>query len=531
MTKSIVLSGATVYDGTGAPGRRLDLLLTGDRIAAVAPPGQFAGMTRSARTVDVTGLSIAPGFIDVHSHSDSSPLIDMDDTSKILQGVTTEVNGNCGFGLAPINPVFDEDFATLAQRIFPPLSFDWHSIEEFHERAAASGFITNFAFLAGHNTLRVAAMGSEERAPNASEMTVMKDQLYRALEAGAAGLTTGLIYPPGVFSTTEEITALASIMPATAVYASHMRNESSRVRKSIDETVQVASGAGVRCHISHLKVAGRHLWGQMGELIDALDDYRDEGLAITHDVYPYTASSTMLTAVVPPWAHDGGGPALLQRLASPAERNRMKADIEDPVSGFDSHVRATGWEHIVIASTGSHQYEGLSLAALGAKKDQHPFDAVAELLIDEELKATMIIHGIGEDDVQTALRSQHTTIGSDGLPVGTGGKPHPRGYGTFGRILDVYVRREQLMSLPEAIRRMTSLAADIFSLPGRGRIEAGNYADLVVFDPDNVVDYATFEDPMRSPAGIHSVWVAGEEIVRDGTYLGRRNGSLLRAQH
>lgn len=531
MAQSTVLSGATVYDGTGSAGQPLDLLITGDRIAAISPPGRFRGMTHSARTIDVTRLSIAPGFIDVHSHSDSSPLIDLDDTSKILQGVTTEVNGNCGFGLAPINPAFVDDFTTLAQRIFPPLDFDWQSLDELHERAAATGFITNFAFLAGHNTLRVAAMGSDERAPTPAEMTVMKDQLYRALESGAAGLTTGLIYPPGIFSTTEEITELASIMPATAVYASHMRNESSRVRESIEETVNVASHAGVRCHVSHLKVAGRCLWGQMGEIIETLDSHRTAGLSVTHDVYPYTASSTMLTAVLPPWAHDGGAPALLQRLASPSERARMAQDIAEPSGSFESHVRSTGWENIVIASTASHRYEGLSLAALGAQQDRHPLDAVAELLIDEQLKATMIIHGIGEEDVQTALRSPYTAIGSDGLPVGTGGKPHPRGYGTFARMLDVYVRREKLMRIEEAIRRMTSLAADIFSLPERGRIAAGSSADLVIFDAEGLNDHATFDDPMRSPSGIHAVWVGGEQVVKDGAYLGRRNGTLLSARH
>ena len=209
----------------------------------------------------------------------------------------------------------------------------------------------------------------------------------------------------------------------------------------------------------------------------------------------------------------------------------MARDIEDPASGFDNHVRSTGWEHIVIASTGSHRYEGLSLAALAAQKKTSPLEAIAELLVDEQLKATMIVHGIGEVDVQTALRSPFTAIGSDGLPVGTGGKPHPRGYGTFARVLDYYVRQENLLSLEEAIRRMTSLPADVFSLRGRGRIEVGCAADLVVFDAVNLRDHATFDDPVRSPSGIHSVWIAGEQVVSDGEYLGRRCGSLLKASH
>lgn len=531
MAQAIVLTGATVYDGTGSAGQKLDLLIQDSAIAAVRPPGTFRGLVHSASTVDVTGMCIAPGFIDAHSHSDSSPLIGMDDTSKVLQGVTTEVNGNCGFGLAPINSVFLSDFVTLAKRIFPDLSFDWNSLDEFHGRCAADGFITNFAFLAGHNTLRIAAMGSDEREPTRAELGVMKDELLRALESGAAGLTTGLIYPPGIFSTSSEIAELAAVMPESAVYASHMRNESMRVREAIEETVAVAADAGVRCHVSHLKVAGRKLWGQMEEIIDLLDGFRASGAALTHDVYPYTASSTMLTAVLPPWAHDGGAPALLQRLSSPTERARMARDIEDPASGFDNHVRSTGWEHIVIASTGSHRYEGLSLAALAAQKKTSPLEAIAELLVDEQLKATMIVHGIGEVDVQTALRSPFTAIGSDGLPVGTGGKPHPRGYGTFSRVLDYYVRQENLLSIEEAIRRMTSLPAEVFSLRGRGRIEVGCAADLVVFDAVNLRDHATFDYPVRSPSGIHSVWIAGEQVVSDGEYLGRRCGSLLKASH
>lgn len=523
-----VIAGGEIVDGTGAPRRRADLLLTRGRIERIGTPGEFDAFA-GLRRVDASGQVIAPGFVDVHSHSDNSPLLGFDDTAKILQGVTTEVNGNCGFGLAPVAPHFSDEFASLIRRIFPAFDVDWRTPDELRAVLDGRGYVTNFATLIGHNSLRVAAMGIEERPPSKQEMGYMRAGVEEALAAGAAGLSTGLIYPPGVFSRREELIELVSGLPEQAVYASHMRNEGLRLAESIDETVDVAVSAGVRCHISHLKAAHSAAWGTMPEVIAGLDARRLAGTRLTHDVYPYTAWSTMLSAVLPPWMHDGGSGALLERLRSPEQRARADADMAEKLADWDSMVDASGWERIVIASTASHRYEGSSVAHLSGLLGKPPVDVVADLLIDEDLAVTMICHGMSEDDVRAALASPHTTIGSDGLPVGTGGKPHPRGYGTFVRVLDEYVRRRGVLSLEEAVRKMTSLPAEIFSIPDRGIIAPGRIADLVVFDPDGIRDETSYENPTEAPVGIDSVWLAGEAVVRAGEWLGVRRGRFLPA--
>lgn len=524
-----VFRGGRVIDGTGQASVLRDVLIAEGRIHAVEPPGrldQIGGVSK----VDATGLTLAPGFIDTHAHADNSPLLTFDDTSKILQGVTTEVNGNCGFTLAPVNSQFFDDFTTLASRIFPPFEVAWNTFSEFVATVSDAEFVTNFVTLMGHNSLRVAVMGSDQRTPEQHELGRMKDLLESALADGVCGVSSGLIYPPGVFSSAAELVDLVSVMPRSAVYASHMRNEGLFLSESIDETVAIARSTGVRCHISHLKVAHMDRWHTMPQIMKRLDEYRDDGVTLTHDSYPYTASSTMMTALLPPWMHDGGSSPLLQRLRSIEMRDRARNDLNGRLAQFDSFVDAAGWDRIVVASTASHRFEGYSVATLAEISGKDPVDAVCDLLIEEDLKVTMIIHGINEADVQVALCSPFTAIGSDGLPVGTGGKPHPRGYGSFVRVLDNYVKKEKLFSLEEAVRRMTSLAAEIFSIPDRGVIAPGKIADLVLFDPEGLRDHATFEDPTASPTGIHSVWIGGEQVVAESQFLGRRAGKFLRAQ-
>lgn len=526
---STVLRGAVVLDGGGRPGEPADVLITGNRITAVAAPGRIPA-ERAERMLDLSGLTLMPGFIDSHAHADNAALLEPTDTSKTAQGVTTEINGNCGFTLAPIAAAHLDGFQSLVRRIFPDHDWAWSRYPEFLEHITQAGLPTNFASLIGHNTLRIAAMGLEQRPPDAAERRAMHHGLEEALAAGAVGLSTGLVYPPGVYSDTEEIAELASALPSTAVYATHMRNEGQYLMRSVEETLEVAEHAGVRCHLSHLKVADRRRWGTMDEVFAHLAPRRAE-LPITQDVYPYTAASTMLTALLPPWMHAGGTRPLLERLRSAGCRDQVRAQVADPRADFENYALAAGWENIVVSGSGSGRYDGTSLAQIARARDQDPVDCLADLLIEEELRATMIMHIMSEEDLRRALADASTMIGSDGLPLGTGGRPHPRGFGSFTRVLDVYVRQQGVLPLEEAVRRMTSLVADTFSLPGRGRIREGHFADLVAVDMDGLQDRATYAQPQTAPRGIEHVWINGEAAVDAGEPTGRRAGRVLRAPH
>jgi N-acyl-D-amino-acid deacylase len=519
------LVNGTVVDGTGTPARPMTVVIQGSAIEAVLPPGELA--PDWAQVVDVAGQVVAPGFIDTHSHADNVPFLAEDDTSKIEQGVTTEVVGNCGFSLAPVSPAEVSDFETLMGRIFPPMQYPWRSFVEFLELADSGGYVTHYAPLVGHNVLRIAAFGSAGRAPERDELHLMGALLEEALEAGAFGLSSGLIYPPGLFAAEEELGFLTARLGRNGVYATHMRNESAHLRDSVDEAVRTAAVARTRLHVSHLKVADRALWGSMGQVLAILDAAREDGLPVTQDAYPYTAGSTMLSAVLPPWFHDGGSEAVLARLHSAEALERAQRDLAEPGSRFENLVRAAGWDNIVISSTASHRYEGLTVAELARELGMDPLPAAARLLIEEHLSATMVMHMMDESDVETVLAHDHTAIGSDGLPPGTGGRPHPRTFGTFPRVLGRYVRERSVLPLAEAIRRMTSLPADIFGLTDRGRIQRGQAADIVCFDPETVNDQATYAEPTHSPVGVHRVYQNGQLTVLDGTWQGRRVGRRL----
>jgi N-acyl-D-amino-acid deacylase len=525
-----LISNTYIADGETVSAEPKDLLIEGGLIAAITAPGGVGSRTDIHR-LDADGRILSPGFIDTHAHSDHAPLLIEDDTSKILQGVTTEINGNCGFSLAPVNDDHIADFNSLVERIFPPQRSEWRSFSEYVEALRHGEFVTNFASLIGHNTIRIAAMGAENRAPTRLEMVRMEALIDEALGMGVAGLSTGLIYPPGVFSSSEEITNLARRLPSDAVYASHMRNESRYLAESIQETLSIAKAAGVRCHISHLKLADRRCSGKLTDVLETLEAERAQGIRVSQDIYPYTAASTMLSALLPPWMHDGGSSTLFERLHSADLMETARRQISDPQSTFENYGLQAGWDGVVIASTKSHRFEGESVASIAHWLHVDPVEAVAKILREEELKATMIVHAMNETDVRAALRDPYTAVGTDGLPVGTGGQPHPRGFGTFPRILQHYVREEGVISLAEALRRMTSLSADIFGLDRRGRIRVGHIADLVLFDPESVTDNATFAQPTLGPVGIDEVFIGGEHVVDKGQWTGRRAGTFVKVDH
>lgn len=519
--------GGTVIDGTGATERAADVLIEGDRIAGVIDPGVQSWDGFDGVVVDVTGRTVVPGFIDVHSHVDNAPLLREDDRSKILQGVTSEVVGNCGFSLAPVDPARRADLAGLLNRIFPPLDLGWSSYGELFRTLDDAGYVTNHAPLLGHNTVRVSVMGMSSAHATDDELRQMQRRVEQAVEAGYHGLSSGLIYPPGQFAARAELVSLTSRLRPGQPYVTHMRGEGAMVARSVQEAIAIARESGHPLHISHLKAAGKPAWGMIPDVLDQIDRARESGVVITHDVYPYLASSTMLTAVLPPWCQDGGNAAMLARLTQPAVLDQLRAELSAPAEDWENHVYGCGWDRIVVAGTRSHRLEGMSLADIAESLGTDPVQALATVLVQEELEASMIVFSMHEDDLIAGLRHPLAMVGSDGLPPGRGGKPHPRMWGTFPRIIDRYVRELKVLSMEEAVRKMTSLPADTFGLTGRGRVAPGCIADLAVIDLSTVADRASFAEPTLAPAGVDQVVLGGRPVVANGEYLGHRHGARL----
>jgi N-acyl-D-amino-acid deacylase len=491
MSGDIIFRGATLYDGTGAAGVVGDLAVSGERIAQV---GEVAG-GGGAEIVDATGLALAPGFIDVHTHDDFAAVLHPDMAFKTLGGVTTSVVGNCGMGAAPFGPA-----SVLARAMHPHATLpEWDGYAGYLDLIEKAPPATNIAVLIGHGTARMAAMGLEIEAPSAAEMARMKDIVREGLAAGAIGLSTGLIYEPGRHARTDELIELASLMRGTgALYATHMRDEGLGLLDSVDEAIAIGEAAGVSVQISHHKASGREAWGLVGRSLERIDAAQRRGLDVHADQYPYTAGSTVLSAV--------------------AEGGRL---------GGAGGVGSLTPDKVVIASTAGHpQWEGKSLSAL---MDEFGADLAATLgrVLGEEPGATVVLHTMSEDDVRTVMRHASTMIGSDGLPT-LEGKPHPRLYGTFARVLGRYARDLGVLSLADAVWRMTGFPAAKFGLKDRGVLAAGVFADLVLFDPSTIIDRGSFEDPKHAPAGIPMVLVNGKVVVRDGAPTPARPGKALR---
>lgn len=491
----LLIRGAAVYDGTGAAPRQADVAVDGDRIALVGD----AGGATAEREVDGAGLALAPGFIDVHTHDDFAALCHPDMGFKTRGGVTTCVVGNCGFGAAPFAEAYRMGEALMSG----------DGVEEYRGHAGyaalveARGVGANIGMLAGHGTFRMAAMGTDDRVPEARELEVMKSHLHEALEAGVLGLSSGLIYEPGRYAATDEIAELAAEMRGTgALYATHMRDEGTGLLDSVREAIEIGARAGVPVQISHHKASGRESWGLVNESLRLIEAAQAAGGNVHADQYPYTAGSTMLRAVLQNGAFAEG-------------------------SGGDGGMSRVRPQDVVIASApGQPQWEGKSIAEIAAEMGQSPRQA-AEQVQQAANNASVVLHMMSEDDVRAVMRHPSTMIGSDGLPT-LDGKPHPRLYNSFARVLGHYSRDEGLFSLETAVHRMTGMSAAKFGLSDRGEIREGAFADLVLFDAATVIDRGTFEDPNQYPAGIRAVFVNGVGVVENDTVSDARPGRVLR---
>lgn len=512
MTDTRLLTGAQLADGTGSALRPADVLITGGTITAVQPPGRIP----HPDPTDLSGLVLAPGFIDAHSHADNAPLLHSTDTTKVLQGVTTEVVGNCGFSLAPRTGEHAEAVDGFLQRLFPPQDPAWTGFGELFARTDEAGYPTNHCPLIGHGTLRAAAMGMAGRRADDRALAAMRTALEEGMSAGGFGLSTGLIYPPALFADTAELRALAEVLGGDGLYVTHLRDEGAHLLDSIEEALRIGRVAG-RTHLSHLKAAGRDNWGAMPTALSRIAQARHTGAAVSQDVYPYTASSTTLTSVLPPDFLGTDSETLIARLRSPAGRAELRAELGD----------RQDWHDYLIATTADHEHEGRTLAELAGERGCDPVEALVDVLVAERLRVAVVHFCMHESDLEPALADEHTAIGSDGLPPGGGGRPHPRLFGTFPRVLGRYCRERGLLGLPEAVRRMTSLPARTFRIPDRGLVAPGRVADLVAFDPERVGDVGDYRDPAHPPAGIERVWLAGRPVVAGGCYLGGRHGRRL----
>ena len=488
----IIIRNAAIYDGTGAKPFGGDVAIRGDRIAAV---GAVAG--EAGRAIDARGLAIAPGFIDVHSHDDFVVFIEPAMDFKVMQGVTTDVVGNCGLGAAPY-PAASMVFGALHAGAKVP---EWEGYRGYFSTIDHEPPSLNVAVLAGHGSIRLSAMGNAKREPTNAELAAMRRVVGEALEAGAVGLSTGLIYEPGRYAKTGEIIALAKEMAGSgALYASHMRNEADRLLDSVRETIRIGAEAGVPVQISHHKVGGRENWGRVRDSLKLIEDAQKQGLDVTADQYPYTSGSTSLAAVMQNEALREGG-----------------------AGGLGS----TRPEQILIASAPHHpDYEGRNLKQLAEAFGVDPAKAAMRIVEEEGTGAVAILEVMDETDVRTVMRHPSTMIGSDGLAMGS--KPHPRLYGCFPRVLGRYARDLGLFEMEQAVHRMTGMPAAKFRLADRGVIRAGAFADLVLFDPAAIIDVATYDDPRRYPTGISHVFVNGTTVVSDGAHTGARPGRGLR---
>ena len=517
---TLLVRGGTVIDGSGAPGVRADVAVREGRIAAIGRDLPANG----ARVIDAAGKVVCPGFIDIHSHSDESVLINSALESALHQGVTLVVAGNCGGSSAPAMGLAAEELEREIARF--DLERTWTSFGEYARTVERGGSSINFCSFVGHGTLRMGVMGADARPPAAGELAAMKAVLASALADGAIGLSTGLIYPPSAYGTTDEITALCDVVRAhDGLYASHIRNEGDRLLEAVDENLEIGRRSGVRVQLSHHKASGQRNWGRVRESTARIEEARDAGVDVIADQYPYTASSTGLAVTIPNWAHEGGSQALCERLRSAEVRVRIR----------DEYVETgRAWDRIVIARARHRpEWAGKTVAQLAAEAQQDPLDWTCDALVRHDGAIDIVHHSMSEDDVRFVMAKEWVSIGSDSranAPYGplSFGKPHPRSYGTFPRVLGRYARDERVITLEDAVRKMTGLTASRLRLRERGVVREGWAADLVVFDPATVIDTATYDDPHRYPLGIDHVIVNGELALAGGETQPGRHGRFLR---
>lgn len=522
----IIIKNGKIIDGTGNPWFYADIAVKDGKIAAI---GKLEGAeTREA--IDAKGLVVSPGFIDIHSHSDLEPMVNFRCESKVRQGVTTELVGNCGDSAAPVfGMAYDQQKEYIDGHY--DISSNWHTVDEYLSKIDRAKPGINYATLVGHGTLRKSVMGYERRPATEDELSRMKDLLREALRQGAFGMSTGLIYPPGSFADTGELIEISKVMAEEGgIYSTHMRDEGEKLEEAVAEAIEIGRKAGVPVEISHHKACGRSYFGRVEKTLKMMEKARTEGIDVTCDVYPYTATATGLSSIIPDWAHEGGMEKLLDRIRDKTLREKIKEETH-PVQ-----MALSGYENIYISYVGSEEnrkYQGASLADIGRELEKDPLDAALDLILEEKGDVGMIRFAMDEEDVKKVISHRLSMIGSDGsalAPYGVLGKghPHPRNYGTFPRVISRYCREFKVISLEDAVKKMTYFPACRIGLSDRGLLKQGMAADITIFDFENVKDIATYENPHSYPDGIKYVIVNGVMVIKNGEHTGERPGKALR---
>lgn len=529
----VIIRGGTVYDGTGSPGRRADVGVRGDRVAAV---GDLAG-SQAALIVDASGQAVAPGFINMLSWATVSLLADGRSQGDIRQGVTTEIFGE-GSSMGPVN----DEMKKRAYEEMGDIKYEitWSTLAEYLETLERRGISPNVASFIGATTIREYVIGLEDRKPTGAQLEEMRALVRREMEAGALGIGSSLIYAPAFYASTEELIELCKVAAAyRGTYISHMRSEGGRLLEAVEELIRISREAGLPAEIYHLKAAGQANWPKMDQVIARIEAARKEGLTITADMYTYTAGATGLDAAMPPWVLDGGWPAAFKRLRDAETRVKIAEAIRTGGPDWENlYVAAGSPERVILVEFKNEKLKpltGLTLAEAAKRRGEDPVDTIMNLVAEDESRVGAVYFMMSEDNLKKQIRLPWVSFGSDASsmspePPFTRSSAHPRAYGNFARLLGKYVRDEKVIPLQEAIRRLTGLPATNLALDRRGFLREGMFADIVVFDPATVGDRATFEKPHQFAVGMKHVFVNGGHVLKDGEHTGARPGRALWGQ-
>ncbi|MCZ8203443.1 D-aminoacylase [Gemmatimonas sp.] len=525
----VVIRGGTVYDGSGGAPRTADVAIRGDSIVAVGTVPE-----KGQLEVDATGLAVAPGFINMLSWATESLIEDGRSQGDIRQGVTLEVMGE-GESMGPLSDTLRAEMLSQQGDIRYPIT--WRTLRGYQDSLVKKGISTNIASFVGATTLRINHVGWDNREPTAAELAAMQADVRTAMEEGALGVGSSLIYAPAFYAKTPELVALMkAAAPYGGMYISHLRSEGGRFDEAVEELMTIARESGARAEIYHLKAAGEANWPKMAGVLARIDSARAAGLEITADIYPYTAGATGLDAAMPPWVQEGGYAAWAKRLRDPAIRRKVAQEMRTPTDQWESLLLAAGSpERVVLAgfkADSLKQYTGKTLAAVAALRGTTPEETAMDLVVKDGTRVGTIYFIINEDNIAAQLRKPWVSVGSDAASMATEGaflksNTHPRAYGTFARFLGKYVRDEQVLTLQEGIRRLTSLPATNLRIARRGWLKPGYHADVVVFDPRTIRDNATFEQPHQYATGVRDVFVNGVQVLKEGEHTGATPGRVV----
>src|SRR5947209_8285264 len=526
----VIIKGGTVYDGTGAEPKHVDVAIRGDRIVVV---GDFKA-AKAKTVIDAKGLAVAPGFINMLSWSTESLIQDGRSQSEILQGVTTEIMGE-GESMGPVNDRVREH--QIREQTDIKYDITWKTLAEYLQMMEKRGISCNLASFIGATTIRENVIGFEDKAPTPEQLDQMRELVRKEMEAGALGIGTSLIYPPAFYAKTDELIELCKVAAKyQGKYISHMRSEGNRLLEGLDELIRISREAGIPAEVYHIKAAGQQNWPKIDDLLSRIEAARKEGLRIAANMYTYIAAGTGLDACLPPWTEDGGYPALFKRLRDPGTRAKIAAQVNTPTDEWENLYLAAGSpDHILLVGFKSDKLKpltGKSLAEVAKMRGKDPVETIMELIAEDESRIDTIYFLMSEENIKKEIKKSWISFGSDEASQAPEGvflksNPHPRAYGNFARVLGKYVRDEKVIPLKEAIHKLSGLPATNLGLDHRGFIKEGMSADVVVFDLATIADRATFEKPHQYAVGMKHVFVNGVQVLKDGEHTGAKPGRAL----